>query len=352
KARHDLTQGHVKEKQTEEDFLIKNVAAMKKQETKNGKEVKRKGTITKVTKKKRNPVLAPVKRMIEPYTTQQLFDQPADITVGQLLAMNPKLRMAVNKNLRKSIVKKKDETTKKRTTVNEKKGENEATEIEDLMAINISKPSNDKSSTLYCEASIKHIKFLLIVDSGSARSIMSLVLLKDLQMEITRASKTVMVNVNGKQRRPLGAVSAIPLNIMGRIIPMDAIVTDADSYAAIVGNDWLRKTKANIDYGTNKLTLKWEDEILRIPTEYVEEETVEEEADEAIEESEEEYETDNDEKQQEQLYCNTQFITRERAQEIEQDLKENKLIENECYYQYKEVEKGTFHVGDLNDEQR
>ncbi|GES92926.1 retroviral-like aspartic protease 1 [Rhizophagus clarus] len=259
--------------------------------------------------------------MIEPYTTQQLFDQPADITVGQLLAMNPKLRMAVNKNLRKPIVRKKDETTEKRTTANEEKDENEATEVEDLMAINTSKPSDDKSSALYCEASIKHIKFPLIVDSGSAGSIMSLTLLKDLQMEITRASKTVMVNVNGERRRPLGAVSAIPLNIMGRIIPMDAIVTDADSYAAIVGNDWLRKTKANIDYGTNELTLKWEDEILRVPTECqtmphhittievpdieededVEEETVEEEADEAIEESEEEYETEDDEKQQEQL---------------------------------------------------
>ncbi|GBC00336.1 hypothetical protein RclHR1_03820001 [Rhizophagus clarus] len=148
---------------------------------------------------------------------------------------------------------------------------------------------------------------------------------------------------------------------------MDAIVTDADSYAAIVGNDWLRKTKANIDYGTNELTLKWEDEILRVPTECqtmphhittievpdieededVEEETVEEEADEAIEESEEEYKTEDDKKQQEQLYCNTQFITRERAQEIEQDLKENKLIENECYYQYKEVEKGTFHIDNM-----
>ncbi|GES92855.1 retroviral-like aspartic protease 1 [Rhizophagus clarus] len=286
--------------------------------------------------------------MIEPYTTQQLFDQPADITVGQLLAMNPKLRMAINKNLRKPIVRKKDETTKKRTTADEEKGENKATEIEDLMAINTSKPSDNKSSALYCEASIKHIKFPLIVDSGSAGSIMSLALLKDLQMEITRASKTVMVNVNGERRRPLSAVSAIPLNIMGRIIPMDAIVTDADSYAAI------------------------EDEILRVPTECqtmlhhittievpdieededVEEETIEEEADEAIEESEEEYETEDDEKQQEQLYCNTQFITQERAQEIEQDLKENKLIENEYYYQYKEVEKGTFHVGDLNDEQR
>ncbi|GBC00337.1 hypothetical protein RclHR1_03820002 [Rhizophagus clarus] len=199
KARHDPTQGHVKEKQTEEEFLIKNVAAMKKQEMKNAKEVKRKETITKVMKKKKNPVLAPVERMIEPYTTQQLFDQPADITVGQLLAMNPKLHMANNKNLRKPIVRKKDETTEKRTTANEEKSENEATEIEDLMAINTSKPSDDKSSALYCEASIKHIKFSLIVNSGSARTIMSLALLKDLQMEITRASKTVMVNVNREQ---------------------------------------------------------------------------------------------------------------------------------------------------------
>ncbi|GET04440.1 hypothetical protein GLOIN_2v1869520 [Rhizophagus clarus] len=199
KARHDSTQGHVKEKQTEEEFLIKNVAAMKKQEMKNAKEVKRKETITKVMKKKKNPVLAPVERMIEPYTTQQLFDQLADITVGQLLAMNPKLHMANNKNLRKPIVRKKDETTEKRTTANEEKSENEATEIEDLMAINTSKPSDDKSSALYCEASIKHIKFSLIVNSGSARTIMSLALLKDLQMEITRASKTVMVNVNREQ---------------------------------------------------------------------------------------------------------------------------------------------------------
>lgn len=266
KVRQDPTQGYVKDKQTEEETLIKNAGVRKKQEEKIVKETKKKGTITRVAKKKA-PVLAPVEKMVEPYTTQQLFDQPADITIGQLLAMNPKLRMAVNKNLRKPIARKKDEATDKKTTVNEDKNENEATEAEDLLAINMSKPNEERSSALYCDASIKHIEFPLIVDSGSAGSIISLALLKDLEMEITKASRTVMVNVNGECRRPLGAVSEIPLNIMGRIIPMDAIVTDANSYAAIVGNDWLRKTKANIDYETNELTLKWKDEILQVPTE-------------------------------------------------------------------------------------
>ena len=83
-------------------------------------------------------------------------------------------------------------------------------------------------------------------------------LLKDLDMEITQASKTVMVNVNGERRRPLGAVSDIPLIIQGQVIPMNAIVTEADSYFAIVGNDWLRKTRALLDYGANMMTIEWQ----------------------------------------------------------------------------------------------
>ena len=84
----------------------------------------------------------------------------------------------------------------------------------------------------------------------------SLSLLKDLEMEITRALKTVMVNVNGKHHRPLGAISNIPLKIHDCIIPMDAIVTDADSYATIVSNDWLQKTKAVLDYNNNIMTIE------------------------------------------------------------------------------------------------
>ena len=42
--------------------------------------------------------------MVEPYTPQQFFDQKADITNGQLLAMNPKFGLTIAKQLRKPVV--------------------------------------------------------------------------------------------------------------------------------------------------------------------------------------------------------------------------------------------------------
>ena len=266
------------------------------------------------TSKKKPPTVAPINKMVSPYTPQQFFDQPANITNGQLLAMNPKFGLTIAKQLKKPVARKKTD----------KMDEDEVPSEPESKSNFSSNPNSDKSSALYCEASIKNIKFPLIVDSGSAGSIISLRLLKDLDMEITQASKTVMVNVNGERRRPLGAVTDIPLSIQGLVIPMDAIVTDADSYAAIIGNDWLRKTKANIDYDSNVLTLKWHKHILQVPTECQEmphhiisievpdmeseKEDEEEEEDKDEDDDDEEYEVEED--LQESLYCQTQYITR------------------------------------------
>ena len=94
---------------------------------------------------------------------------------------------------------------------------------------------------------------------------------------------------------------------------MDAIVTEADSYAAIVGNDWLRKMKAVIDYDANTMVIKWKNKVLKVLTECQEmpqhivsikvleivdepavKEQTEEEIEEADEESEEEYDSEDD----------------------------------------------------------
>jgi hypothetical protein len=240
---------------------------------------------------------------------------------------------------------------------------------EDLLQVNTARPNDNKISALYCEASIKHLQFPLIVDSGSAGSIISLSLLKDLEMEIMRTLKTVMVNVNGERRRPLGAVSDIPLKILDCIILMDAIVMNANSYSIIVRNDWLRKTKAILDYNNNLMTIEWNGQALEVATKCREmphhitsikilNMKVEEEAknaektseEEMEEESEEEYESDN-EGVQKQLFCHAKFITQEKAQEIEEELKNGKFVSNEYYYQYEEVEKGKFHTGKLSEEQ-
>ncbi|PKB96255.1 hypothetical protein RhiirA5_404483, partial [Rhizophagus irregularis] len=235
-------------------------------------------------------------------------------TIQSSVAGNePKVQLNSGQTAKKPVVRTKTEEQDKKPVKKDDEIPNNGnvSEVEDLMQVaNTAGPNDDRTSALYCEASIKHIRFPLIVDSGSAGSIISLSLLKDLDMEITKASKTIMVNVNGERRRPLGAVTDIPLKIHECIIPMDAIVTDANSYSAIVGNDWLRKTKAVLDYNNNRMTIKWKDQVLEVTTECREmphhitsieipnieaEEEVEDESEkevdeEAVEESEEEYE--------------------------------------------------------------
>jgi len=55
------------------------------------KDIKQKGKAIK----RKPAAMPPVNQMITPYTPQQFFDQPANITNGQLLAMNPKFSRAV-----------------------------------------------------------------------------------------------------------------------------------------------------------------------------------------------------------------------------------------------------------------
>lgn len=58
------------------------------------------------------------------------------------------------------------------------------------------------------------------------------------------------VTLNGERKRPLGEVLDFPITIRDITIPINVVVTEAESYAAIVGNDWLSKVRANIDYET------------------------------------------------------------------------------------------------------
>ncbi|RGB21938.1 hypothetical protein C1646_776955 [Rhizophagus diaphanus] len=289
KARLDPTTGTVKEKPLEEETIVRTIQSSGKAKQPIKSTGVKKVELKKVAKKK-SATVTPI------YKMDKIEEQD------------------------KKLVKKNDEIP----------NDGNVSEVKDLMQVaNTAGPNDDRTSALYCEASIKHIRFPLIVDSGSAGSIISLSLLKDLDMEITRASKTIMVNVNGERRRPLGAVTDIPLKIHD------------------FGNDWLRKTKAVLDYNNNRMTIKWKNQVLEVTTECREmpyhitsieipnieaeeeaEDKSEKEVDEeTVEESEEEYESD-DEETQEQLFSNAGYITQEKAQEIEEELKENFIPEN------------------------
>ncbi|CAI2200832.1 2220_t:CDS:1, partial [Funneliformis geosporum] len=144
----------------------------------------------------------------------------------QLLAGNQKLTMNIMRQLRKPIARKinkgkgPEEAGPSGTTAPPNEGamdteeqDNGKPEDDDNYGENepysLSTPNkNDpKSTALNCQAHIKKKEISLIVDSGSCGCIISLKLLKELDMEIDKASKTIMVNVNGERRRPLGMVT-------------------------------------------------------------------------------------------------------------------------------------------------
>ncbi|CAB4392219.1 unnamed protein product [Rhizophagus irregularis] len=203
----------------------------------------------KTVVRKRHPqkVQPSISAHIQPYNiVADLQQQRANISFGQLFQISPKLRSDVGKSIRKPG----SRTAK--------------------LAAQFSDQDNPNATALYCDAKIKGQEIPLILDSRAAGSIVSCRLLNDLGMAIDRPSTTLMINVNGERKRPLGEVLNFPVTIKGVTIPIDVVVTDAMTYSAIVGNDWLSKVKANIDYETANMLIHWEGKDIEVPIEYLE----------------------------------------------------------------------------------
>ena len=64
---------------------------------------------------------------------------------------------------------------------------------------------------------------------------------------------------------PLGIYEGLPININGVVIPADVAVINTDAYALIVGNEWLTKVKACINWETMTVGLNWAGSKVTVP---------------------------------------------------------------------------------------
>ncbi|PKY32349.1 hypothetical protein RhiirB3_450473 [Rhizophagus irregularis] len=282
----------------------------------------------KVVTRKRHPqkVQPSISAHIQPYNiVADLQQQRVNISFRQLFQISPKLRSDVGKSLRKPGTR------------------------SFKMAAQFSNQYNLNATALYCDATVKGREIPLIIDSGAAGSIVSCRLLNDLGIAIDRPSTTLMINVNGERRRPLGEVLNFPVTIKGMTIPIDVVVTDAMDYSAIVGNDWLVKDKANIDYETLNMIIHWEGNEIEVPVEYLEmpmerrkkreeqiwkeeekdESEVEEEEndEEEIEEEESDYEEYEEENLDEKVFCH--YKIKRKTQNVP---KQNTPLQLTCHF--------------------
>src|SRR5436190_920603 len=171
-------------------------------------------------------------------------DQPCGLTMGQATNMMPQLRTEMRKAFTRKYVK-----------------EGEANFIssdedeETTTAAKINLRVNGKVQTA-------------VVDSGAATSIITTAVQKRLGLEITSPSNLMVVTANGARTKSLGIVNNVSLSIGKLKINASFEVLESKDEIFILGNKWLRKVEAKMDYKQSTLTITYNNGIEHIPFTY------------------------------------------------------------------------------------
>ncbi|KAG9287919.1 hypothetical protein G9A89_017514 [Geosiphon pyriformis] len=110
-------------------------------------------------------------------------------------------------------------------------------------------------TAMYAEAEVEGKPIHLILDSGSAGSIITYQLIQQLKRNVDRPAQTVIVTADGMKKTPVGEIDNFPFTLDGITIPVKVLVMDAPQYQALVRNDWLQKANANLNWETQELTI-------------------------------------------------------------------------------------------------
>jgi len=104
-----------------------------------------------------------------------------------------------------------------------------------------------------------------LCDSGATKSVISADVAKRLQLKVTKCQlANPFIPANGHPIFPVGQVS-LNVNVQGLIIPSTLYVVNNLHPKLILGNDWLKSTRAVMDYRTGVLSLY--DDLILCPLE-------------------------------------------------------------------------------------
>ncbi|KAG9297389.1 hypothetical protein G9A89_009473 [Geosiphon pyriformis] len=164
---------------------------------------------------------------------KNLIEIPTHITFGQLIT-----HLQFKKDLCKSLIsKKKTPKTNKHSC---------QAELAD----------NSNVTPLICKAQVAGYFIDLILDSGSSVSVIAKHFLKAIGRKIDEPFTQSITNVHNDKKKGLGIAKAIPVCINGISIETDMEVSEVKEYTIIVGNEWLKKAKALLDYELCELTIR------------------------------------------------------------------------------------------------
>ncbi|KAG9288676.1 hypothetical protein G9A89_004295 [Geosiphon pyriformis] len=77
--------------------------------------------------------------------------------------------------------------------------------------------------------------------------------------------KTVIVTADGMKKTPVGEIDNFSFTLDGIIISVKVLIIDAPQYQALVGNNWLQKANAKLDWETQELQISYQGQHVRVP---------------------------------------------------------------------------------------
>ncbi|KAG9307176.1 hypothetical protein G9A89_017004 [Geosiphon pyriformis] len=120
-------------------------------------------------------------------------------------------------------------------------------------------------TAIYMEATVNNTPIKLILDSGSAGSIITLQLVNQLGFKVDRAATSQIITADGSTKLPYGEINSFPFEINGIVIPTKVLVMDATQYQALIENDWLTKANTTLDWTTQELLINYNGHQAKIP---------------------------------------------------------------------------------------
>ena len=174
----------------------------------------------------------------------------ADIEIGDLIAVAPSLR-------RKLV----SECRPKRNTNKNNTSPQTMALIED---------EEFNTTAVYSHVFIGDKNIKALIDCGAAKTCMSKSLADELHLEIDAASESIFTLGNGTKQPALGLVYDVPIEVKkGLIIPCTVEVLPTCPARLIIGNNWLSRAKAKIDFYNSTLKVEYKSKKAEIEIIYI-----------------------------------------------------------------------------------
>ncbi|KAG9297301.1 hypothetical protein G9A89_001990 [Geosiphon pyriformis] len=106
---------------------------------------------------------------------------------------------------------------------------------------------------MYTDAKVDGHPIKLILDSGSAGSIITRQLMDQLGHRVDCTASTRIITVNGAIKTLIGKIDNFPIKINSIMVSIKVLVIKATQYQTLIGNNWLSKTNVLLDWNTQEL---------------------------------------------------------------------------------------------------